>query len=87
MTTGDAAVVVVVEAGAVRFVYDDTLVELLEAGDATVRRASHVEPTADGRWSADLSPVGGPELGPFRLRREALDAEVAWLRRHLLGAE
>ncbi len=27
----------------------------------------------------DLSPVGGPVLGPFRLRSQALAAEQAWL--------
>ena len=30
-----------------------------------IRRASHVEPDEAGRWWADLSPVGGPRLGPF----------------------
>ena len=39
------------------------------------RRASHVEPDADGRWWADLSPVAGPRLGPFEVRSAALDAE------------
>lgn len=38
-----------------------------------------MEPTVDGRWTADLSPVAGPTLGPFNTRRAALDAEVAWL--------
>ena len=28
---------------------------------------------------ADLSPVDGPTLGPFRSRDEAIAAEVAWL--------
>jgi hypothetical protein len=32
-----------------------------------------------------MSPVGGPVLGPFRLRRDALAAEVAWLERKLEG--
>ena len=36
-------------------------------------------PTADGRWTADLRPVGGPVLGPFARRSEALEAERAWL--------
>ena len=26
-----------------------------------------------------MSPVDGPVLGPFALRQDALDAEVAWL--------
>ena len=52
-------------------------------GRATITRASHVEPTADGDWSADLTPVGGPVLGPFPSRSAALDAEIQWLNRHL----
>ena len=62
-----------------RFIYTDELQPLLELGRPTVRRASMVEPTEDGRWSADLSPVDGPLLGPFVLRSEALTAEIEWL--------
>jgi hypothetical protein len=72
--------------GTVEFLYEDGLRSLLALGRATIARASHVEPTADGRWTADLSPRGGPLLGPFPLRQEALDAERAWLEGHLLGA-
>ena len=35
-----------------------------------------------GDWFADLAPVGGPRLGPYHLRGEALAAEVAWLLAH-----
>jgi len=48
-------------------------------GSPKISRASHVEPDADGSWLADMEPVGGPVLGPFERRSEALDAEVAWL--------
>jgi hypothetical protein len=65
--------------GAVRFVYDDKLRGLLGLGQPTIRRASHVEPTSNGRWSADLGPMDGPVLGPFETRAAALDAEQAWL--------
>lgn len=64
------------------FVYDDELAELLRLGDARVRRASHVEPAAAGGWTADMSPVGGPVLGPYALRGEALAAERCWLAEH-----
>lgn len=71
-------------AGVVRFVYDDALAPLLEQGAATVRRASHVEPAADGRsWTADLTPSAGPVLGPFPTRGAAVDAEVEWIRKRL----
>jgi len=72
--------------GTVEFLYEDALRSLLALGRATITRASHVEPTPDGRWTADLSPRGGPLLGPFTLRQEALDAERTWLEAHLLGA-
>ncbi len=46
--------------GELRFIYADDLQPLLELGTPQVRRASHVEPTDDGQWTADLSPVAVP---------------------------
>ncbi len=69
--------------GNCRCVYSETIdIQLL--GSADIQRGSHVEPTAAGKWTADLSPVNGPVLGPFANRSEALDAEVAWLLDHWL---
>lgn len=70
--------------GTLQAIYDETL-DLGEIGAVNIRRASHVEPVANspGRWEADLSPVGGPVLGPFTKRNEALAAEIAWLEEHL----
>lgn len=51
--------------GTLEFVWTDEMAELTGEGDATVERASHVEPTPTGQWEADLSPVDGPALGPF----------------------
>ena len=31
---------------------------------------------------ADMLPVNGPVLGPFKTRQEALDAETTWLKAH-----
>jgi hypothetical protein len=64
--------------GTVRCVYAETI-DLSVLGVPSFRRASHVEPDDDGRWFADLSPVGGPVLGPFAGRRAALAAEQQWL--------
>ncbi len=72
--------------GSVAFLYEDALRPLLDLGPTTITRASHVEPTPDGRWTADLAPSGGPRLGPFTLRQAALDAERGWLEAHRLGA-
>ena len=74
---------VITPTGRVRFVYDET-VDLRALGSPTIRRGPHVEPDAQGRWSADLAPVGGPVLGPFEHRGSALAAELAWLREHWL---
>ena len=74
---------VVTPAGQVRFVYDETL-DLRALGPSAIRRGSHVEPDAQGRWSADLAPVGGPVLGPFEHRCSALTAEISWLQEHWL---
>ena len=65
-------------------IYDESL-DLHALGRPDISRASHVEPTADGQWSADLSPVHGPLLGPFTTRSQALAAEVAWLDACLLN--
>lgn len=70
--------------GTVEFIYDDRLAPVLEAGDFNVRRASHVEPTPDGRWQADLAPVGGPQLPATATRHAALAQENRWLEVHLL---
>lgn len=67
-----------VRGGRLVFVYDDQLADLLAAGASEVVRASHVEP-APGGWVADMGPSGGPLLGPFPLRADALGAELAWL--------
>ena len=69
--------------GTVRAVYAE-MIDLATLGRPDIARASHVEPDADGRWAADLSPVGGPTLGPFLRRGEALAAETAWLEARLL---
>jgi hypothetical protein len=69
--------------GHIRAIYIDSL-ELAVFGQLSISRASHVEPDSQGCWHANLSPVGGPVLGPFSRRYEALAAEVAWLEAHWL---
>ena len=66
--------------GGVKCIYDETL-DLRELGRLSITRASHVEPDSDGSWFADMGPSGGPVLGPFRSRSEALAAEREWLLR------
>lgn len=64
--------------GNIRCLYDETI-SLANLGTLAIARGSHVEPTADGQWLADLSPVDGPCLGPFVTRSAALVAERQWL--------
>jgi hypothetical protein len=71
--------------GDIVFIWNDKLKDLLDLGESEIVRASHVEPTKDGRWAADLSPSNGPTLGPFSTRGEALNAEVQWLEGNNLG--
>ena len=70
--------------GGVRCIYDEAL-DLRELGKLQITRASHVEPDRDGFWFADMGPVEGPVLGPFRNRTEALQAERGWLSRCQTG--
>lgn len=77
-------IILVNEAGELVFIYKDAMRPLIEEGEATIRRASHVEPTPDGKWTADLTPVSGPILGSFALRDEALREEIRWLEEHHL---
>ena len=77
---------VVAPDGSVKAIYDEAL-DLATLGRLSIRRASHVEPTPEGRWHADLRPVSGPVLGPYDFRSEALKAEHAWLERNWLGPQ
>jgi len=71
--------------GKIVSIYNDN-VDLSSVGKVKIRRASHVEPDKNGKWVADLSPVGGPKLGPFKRREDALRAEVVWLEKNLVEA-
>lgn len=71
--------------GGVRCIYSE-VIPLNSLGTPTIVRASHVEPDSSGRWWADITPVGGPQLGPFDRRSEAIDAELAWLEEHWLDS-
>lgn len=76
-------VLTVTPAGRIRMLYDERL-DLRMLGRASIRRASHVEPTQVGEWTADMGPSGGPVLGPFRLRSQALEEEAVWLKTNRL---
>ncbi len=81
---------VYIKGGTMRFIYTDAARPLLSLGEASIRRASRVEPgdPAKGQdplqWYANLAPVHGPVLGPFTERTLALTAEVQWLHQHHL---
>ncbi|HEV3167979.1 MAG TPA: hypothetical protein VGZ22_28515 [Isosphaeraceae bacterium] len=69
---------IITASGVLRCVYDEAI-DLRALGRLEIVRASHVEPSPDGSWTADMTPLAGPMLGPFGRRSEALTAEQAWL--------
>ena len=70
--------------GAVRCIYSDELADYFAETDAKIARASSVEPGPDGKWIVDLTVSGGPVVGGFRLRDDALRYEVDWLKKNYL---
>lgn len=70
--------------GTAKMIYTEEI-DLNELGELNISRASHVEPTASGKWMADMSPVGGPTLGPYKTRKEALAEEIEWLEKNIFG--
>ena len=69
--------------GTIRCLYDETL-DVHQLGRPSIERGSQVEPTNESEWTADLALVGGPVLGPFQSRSEALWAEREWLEQNWL---
>jgi hypothetical protein len=74
---------IITPGGAVQCIYSEAI-DLAALGSPVITRASYVEPDQQGDWWADLSPVHGPTLGPFRCRSEALAAEHSWLQTNWL---
>ena len=74
--------------GTLRTIYDDEMIRLARSvGLVTISRASSVEYSWKALgWTADMANVGGPVLGPFDTRREALKAEVEWIKEHGIPA-
>ena len=73
----------ITQTGQARCIYSEEI-DLAVLGTLSISRGSHVEPDENGQWLVDLSPVGGPKLGPFAVRSVALAEEIAWLSRHWL---
>ena len=71
--------------GQIHCLYGEAI-SLAGLGRCEIRRASHVEPTAEGEWTADLCPINGPILGPFSERSQALEAEVTWIENNHLSS-
>lgn len=75
--------IVVEPGGMIRCIYSEEL-DLHQLGQLRISRGSYVEPNAQGQWIADLVPLGGPQLGPFLQRSDALQAERRWLKANWL---
>lgn len=88
MKPNQECVLAIRDDGTVVGIYSDDLRDLLDQGQATISRASMVEPDEHGLWWADMSLSGSPEkLGPFRFREQALEAERNFLAEKLFGKE
>ena len=64
------------------FEADGRLFRRCDPSAVVAPHGSHVEPDGNGGWKADMSPVNGPVLGPYKKRSEALQKEVEWLLAH-----
>lgn len=78
---------IVDQKGSIMYRDSDMLIPLRKKlGPARITRAASVEPR-DEEWWVNLSASGGPLLGPFEARCDAIAAEQEWLDRYLLGDE
>ena len=77
--------IVVSSSGDLRCLYSEAI-GLPALGTVHIRRGSYLDPDEHGCWYADLSPVGGPRLGPFKDRSSGLAAEQQWLEMNWLSA-
>lgn len=69
--------------GTVQYLYNE-LLDLDGLGRVRIARGSWVEPDGEGRWWVKFPEgEGEAELGPFRRRSEALEAERAVLESRL----
>lgn len=60
-------------------------IDIADIGNVqSITRASYVEPTSGNQWAADMRPIGGPTLGPFDRRTDALVAEIHWIEENIL---
>ena len=63
-------------------------IDVTEIGDVqSITRASRVEPVNRNQWAADMRPVGGPVIGTFNKRSDALTAEVNWIEENILEGQ
>lgn len=63
-------------------------IDITDIGNVqSITRASIVEPTDGNQWAADMRPIGGPVLGAFNKRSEALAAEANWIEENILEGQ
>ena len=78
--------IVIQQDGSAHCLYHE-LFDLSALGRVHITRASHVEPSEMGQWTADMTPTRGPVLGPFKNRGAAILAEQQWLESHWLNRQ
>ena len=77
--------------GTIKFIYNEKLINMLSkvSSERIDKRATYVEPDQDnpGKWIVDLSPSGGPKIGNFDCRSKAIEYELDWLTKNILGGK
>jgi hypothetical protein len=73
-------IIAISQEGVATFVWSDDLAKLKTEGECKIERVSNVEPNEQSEWMADMMLIGGPILGPFETRQEAIDAELRYIR-------
>ena len=65
--------------GNLKSVYSDSTKEILQSiGKVETKRASEVEPLANGKWKVDMQRIGlGIQQREFDLRTTAIEFEIA----------
>ena len=87
MDLSDTVVELLITAdGSTQYIHSDEAAAFCEELPLRTQRASTIEPDEQGQWWVDLSPVGGPRLGPYApsQRARAVKDEIEWVRQHVL---
>ena len=82
-----AKIKIVISGGVGRAIYSDELAPYIRALQGTIKRATYVEPDADGTWHVDLTRFDRGTYSGFETRQAAVDWEIKWLTENWLHSK